>query len=76
MDHRRQPPQELILVQETPIDQDYHNPDQDPEETYEATQYPDECRRTYAFDDEEPSVLVRETPLSAYAFGNGMHDSL
>jgi serine/threonine protein kinase len=51
-----------VLVQETPPSQYEANPDYTPEDSYEQTQDPEEDRREYASEEEQASVLVRETP--------------
>jgi hypothetical protein len=51
-----------VLVQETPPSQYKVNPDYIPEKSHKQTQYSEEYHREYALEEEQASVLVRETP--------------
>lgn len=72
--HLEHKPREVILVQETPVAQNDFDVEQTPEESYDATQFPEEYRRGRAINNEQASVLVYETPPSAYARGDHVHD--
>jgi serine/threonine protein kinase len=69
---RSQNVQESVQVTETPLEEqagddeyaydEYSEIDEDPQESYYETQFPEECRQQQAVDDESESILVRETP--------------